>query len=402
MIFRLKSTLGAVAIVVVTVLITVSVINFVSIPMPGGNVILSNQDYNNLKDMRKLLGIKEFLEDYYYKDIDKEKLQEGAIRGMLESLDDPYTVYLSKEEYESFMTHTTGTYEGIGLVVEKGEDGYITVVAPIEDTPSERAGIKSADKIIKVDHKEVYGDKLEQAVSMMKGPEGTKVTLTIVREGVEKPFDVTITREEIRLKTVKSQVVEDNIGYIRISTFDQRTYEDFYQALKNLSKSNVKGLVIDLRNNPGGLLDEVVKIADVLMGKGLIVYTEDRQGNRKEEMSDAGKLGLPIVVLVDGGSASASEILAGALQDSGTGVLVGTKTFGKALVQMVQELKDGSAIKVTVAQYYTPKGRSIQGEGIEPDYVVELPEDAVMGEYKEGKDPQMAKAIEILKGKIRQ
>ncbi|MDI6704876.1 MAG: S41 family peptidase [Bacillota bacterium] len=401
MIFRLKTVIGAVALVVITVLITVSVINFVSIPVPGGNVILSARDYNNLKEMNKLLGIKEFLKDYYYKDIDMDKLQEGAIRGMLESLEDPYTVFMNREEYDSFMTHTMGTYEGIGLVVEKGEDGYITVVAPIEDTPSERAGIKSADKILKVDHKDVFGDQLEQAVSMMKGPGGTKVILTIIREGVENPFDVTITREEIRLKTVKSQVLEDDIGYIRISTFDEKTYDDFNKALKDLSKSGIKGLLIDLRSNPGGLLDVVVDIADVLMGKGLIVYTEDRQGNRKEEVSDAGEIGLPMAVLVDGGSASASEILAGALQDSGTGVLVGTKTFGKALVQTVQELKDGTAIKVTIAQYYTPKGRSIQGKGIMPDYVVELPEDAVMGEYKQGRDPQMAKAIEIIKGRIR-
>ncbi|MBA1334243.1 MAG: Carboxyl-terminal protease [Firmicutes bacterium] len=401
MISRLKTVIGAVALVVITVLITVSVINFVSIPVPGGNVILSARDYNNLKEMNKLLGIKEFLKDYYYKDIDMDKLQEGAIRGMLESLEDPYTVFMNREEYDSFMTHTMGTYEGIGLVVEKGEDGYITVVAPIEDTPSERAGIKSADKILKVDHKDVFGDQLEQAVSMMKGPGGTKVILTIIREGVENPFDVTITREEIRLKTVKSQVLEDDIGYIRISTFDEKTYDDFNKALKDLSKSGIKGLLIDLRSNPGGLLDVVVDIADVLMGKGLIVYTEDRQGNRKEEVSDAGEIGLPMAVLVDGGSASASEILAGALQDSGTGVLVGTKTFGKALVQTVQELKDGTAIKVTIAQYYTPKGRSIQGKGIMPDYVVELPEDAVMGEYKQGRDPQMAKAIEIIKGRIR-
>lgn len=400
MISRLKKAIGAVALIVITVLITVSVINFISIPLPGGNVILSARDYKNLKEMNKLLGIKEFLKDYYYKDLDMDKLQEGAIRGMLESLEDPYTVFMNREEYDSFMTHTMGTYEGVGLVVERGEDGYITVVAPIEDTPSERAGIKSADKIIKVDHKDVSGDQLEQAVSMMKGPGGTKVILTIFREGVEKPFDVTITREEIRLKTIKSQVLEGDIGYIRISTFDDKTYDDFNSALKDLSKSGIRGLLIDLRSNPGGLLDVVVDIADVLMGKGLIVYTEDKQGNRKEEVSNAGEIDLPMAVLVDEGSASASEILAGALQDSETGVIVGTKTFGKALVQTVQELKDGTAIKVTIAQYYTPKGRSIQGEGIMPDYVVELPEDAVMGEYKQGKDPQMAKAVEIIKSKI--
>lgn len=397
---RSKSILRSFILVIITVIVTVSVINFVSIPLPGGNVILSARDYQNLKEMRKLLGIKEFLEDYYYKEIDRGKLEEGAIRGMLQSLEDPYTVYMTREEYEDFMVHTTGTYGGIGIVVEKGEDGYITIVAPIEDTPGERAGLKAGDKIIKVDGKDVRGDQLEQAVSMMKGPEGTEVKLTILRKGME-PFQVSIIREQIRLKTVKAQMIEGNIGYIRISAFDEKTFNDFNSELKKLVKSGMKGLVIDVRNNPGGLLDQVVEIADLLMGKGLIVYTEDRQGNREEKVSDAGKLGLPLVVLVNQGSASASEILAGAIQDSGTGVLVGTKTFGKALVQTVRELKDGSAIKITVAQYYTPKGRSIQGKGIQPDYIIEMPEDGVMGDYEGGKDPQLSKAMEIIRSQVK-
>lgn len=397
---RSKSILRSFILVIITVIVTVSVINFVSIPLPGGNVILSARDYQNLKEMRKLLGIKEFLEDYYYKEIDRDKLEEGAIRGMLQSLEDPYTVYMTREEYEDFMVHTTGTYGGIGIVVEKGEDGYITIVAPIEDTPGERAGLKAGDKIIKVDGKDVRGDQLEQAVSMMKGPEGTEVKLTILRKGME-PFQVSIIREQIRLKTVKAQMKEGNIGYIRISAFDEKTFKDFNSELKKLVKSGMKGLVIDVRNNPGGLLDQVVEIADLLMGKGLIVYTENRQGNREEKVSDAGKLGLPLVVLVNQGSASASEILAGAIQDSGTGVLVGTKTFGKALVQTVRELKDGSAIKITVAQYYTPKGRSIQGKGIQPDYIIEMPEDGVMGDYEGGKDPQLSKAMEIIRSQVK-
>jgi carboxyl-terminal processing protease len=395
--FNLRSLLGTVAFMLAAVIITLCVVNFISIPLPGGSVILSARDYGNIKELRKFLSIREFLNTYYYLDTDPEVLEEGAIRGMLEALGDPYTVYLDKDEYDSFMTHTTGTYEGVGLVVEGGEDGYIRVVAPIEDTPSARAGIKTADRIIRVDGQEVYADQLERAVAMMKGPEGTEVVLTIIREGQPEPFDVKVERQEIRLVTVKAETIEDNIGYVRISTFDQKTNEDFRREVKELQRSGIEGLIIDLRSNPGGLLDQVVEIADFLMGKGLIVYTEDRQGNRNEELSDAGELGLPIVVLVDGGSASASEILAGAIQDSGTGVLVGTKTFGKALVQTIQGMGDGSAVKMTIAQYYTPKGRSIQGSGIQPDYVVERPEDAVMGDYEKGNDSQLAKAIELIK-----
>lgn len=397
---NIRSLLGTAAFLVAAVMITLFIMSFISIPLPGGSVILSARDYQNIREMRKLISIREFLRAHYYQETDPEALEEGAIRGMLESLEDPYTVYMDKDEYDSFMTHTTGTYEGVGLVVEGGEDGYIQVVAPIEDTPSDRAGIKMADRIIKVDGREVYADKLEQAVAMMKGPEGTEVVLTILREGLPEAFDVNIVRQKIRLITVRSDTIEENIGYIRISTFDEKTSDEFGEQIKGLKGQGIKGLILDLRGNPGGLMDQVVSIADLIMGEGLIVYTEDRQGNRIEEVSDARELGLPLVALVDGGSASASEILAGAVQDSGTGVLVGTRTFGKALVQTVQGMGDGSGIKMTIAQYYTPKGRSIQGEGIQPDYVVELPEEAVMGEYKQGKDPQLAKAVELIKSEM--
>lgn len=393
----IRSLLGTAAFLIAAVMVTLFIISFISIPLPGGSVILSARDYQSLKEMKKLIGIREFLQAHYYEDTDPRTLEEGAIRGMLGALEDPYTVYMDRDEYESFMTYTTGIYEGVGLVVEGKEDGYIQVVAPIEDTPSDRAGIRTADRIIKVDGREVYADKLDQAVAMMKGPEGTEVVLTIFREGIAEPFEVKIVRQQIRLVTVKSDILEDDIGYIRISTFDEKTSEDFQREIKELQGQDIKSLIIDLRGNPGGLLDQVVKIADYIMGEGLIVYTENRQGKRTEETSDARELGLPLVILVDGGSASASEILAGAVQDSGTGVLVGTKTFGKALVQTIQAMDDGSAIKMTVAKYYTPKGRSIQDEGIEPDYVINLPEGAIMGEYRKGKDPQLAKAIDLAK-----
>ena len=398
--FNLKTLLGTVAFLVAAIMITLCVMNFISIPLPGGSVILSARDYEVIRELKKFISIRQYLTTYYYKEIDPGVLEEGAIRGMMEALEDPYTVYMSKLDYENFMVQTAGIYEGVGIVVVGGEDGYIQVVAPIEGTPGDRAGLKTADRIIKVDGKEVSADQLDQAVAMMKGPEGTEVVLTILREGLPEPFDVKIIREEIRVATVKSDILENSIGYVRIISFDEKTEDDFNVEIKKLQEKGIRGLILDLRGNPGGIMDEVVKIADALMGEGLIVYTENRQGKRVEEFSDKEKLGLPLVVLVDEGSASASEILAGAIQDSGTGVLVGTTTFGKALVQTVQRMNDGSAIKMTTAQYYTPKGRSIQGKGIRPDYVVELPEDAVIGEYKQGKDPQLAKAVELVKNEM--
>lgn len=274
------------------------------------------------------------------------------------------------------------------------------VVSPIEDTPGEKAGILPEDKIIKVNGIEVKGSELDKAVAMMKGEEGTKVTLTIKRKDIKEPFQKVITRAKIILKTVKYKTLSNNIGYIRISMFDEKTSEYFNKAYDSLVKSKVKGLIIDVRDNPGGLLEEVVDIADRLVPKGIIVYTLDKNKEKRTWESDAKQAEMPIVLLVNGSSASASEILAGALKDWNKAVLVGTKTFGKGVVQEVIDLKDGTALKVTISEYFTPKGTSIQGKGIIPDKVVELPKNYKSSlQIDEKQDTQLLKAIEILKAK---
>ena len=253
-------------------------------------------------------------------------------------------------------------YGGIGVVVTPGEDNLITVVSPIEDTPGERAGIKPGDKIIKVDGEEFTADEMDEAVKKMKGQPDTSVTITILRtdkNGNNQQIDLKIVREQIRLQTVKSDVIEGNIGYIKISSFDELTYDDFKKQLDSLMNKNISGLILDLRNNPGGLLDVCVDIADELLGEGIIVYTQTKDGEKQYEYSNKKHVDIPLVVLVNEGSASASEILAGAIKDHNRGVLIGNKTFGKGIVQRIRQLKDGSGFKLTVSEYFTPKGINI-------------------------------------------
>jgi carboxyl-terminal processing protease len=355
---------------------------------------------NRINQYAKLNQVKEIIKKYYVEPVEEDELMEGAVEGIAAAVGDPYTVYMDKKAYADFNTQTHGSYAGIGVVVSVDpKDNLITVVAPFEDTPGERAGILPGDKIIKVNGKEVWGDKLDEAVSMMKGPKNTEVTITIVRKNLPQPKDITIKRDIIVLQTVKHKVINDNIGYIRITMFDEKTSKDFNTALDDLYRQNIKGLIIDLRDNPGGLLDQVVKIADRLIPEGIIVYTEDRNKNRDTKYSDKEEIKIPLAVLINEGSASASEILSGAVQDHKKGVLVGTKTFGKGLVQSIFELGDGSALKVTISKYYTPKGTSIQGVGVQPDVVIDLPEELKtnISQLKEEDDVQLKKAIEVVK-----
>ena len=370
----------------------------------GEKVVISKQKYEYYEDLNnnlnKMLGLKTFIEENYYQPVDDINFEEGIIKGLFKSLNDPYSVYMTKNEFDDFMTHTKGTYGGIGVIMTPGQDGFITVVSPIDDTPGARAGIQSEDKIVKVNDKEVTAEKLDEAVGMIKGDPGTKVTLTIIRPGKAAPFSVELTREEIRLNTVKSRILKDQIGYIRITMFDEQTSEDFKVHLKELTKQGVKGLIIDLRDNPGGLLSECVTIADELLGKQIIVYTEDRAGNKEYENSDSGKINIPLVLLVNKGSASASEILAGAVKDSKSGNLVGTTTFGKGLVQRVKPLDDGTGFKLTTSQYFTPNGINIHGTGIEPDTIIEMPEELREKlEITDEEDVQLQKGIQILTSK---
>ncbi|WDU83544.1 S41 family peptidase [Caloramator sp. Dgby_cultured_2] len=325
------------------------------------------------------------------KTIDENKLIEGAINGMVDSIGDPYTVYLDKQQFEDLLTQTRGSYGGVGIVVGEKE-GKLTVIAPIEDSPAEKAGIKAGDIILKVDGKEISAKELEKAVSMMRGKEGTKVILTIFREG-KGVKDYELTRSIIVLKTVKSQVLKGDIGYIRITSFDENTADEFEKAFEKLQKQNIKGLVLDLRDNPGGLLDTSVAIADMILPQGTIVYTIDTNGKKDVWKSDPQNINMPLVVLVNEGSASASEILSGAIRDFKAGTLIGTKTFGKGLVQNIIDLKDGTGLKVTIARYYTPSGECIQGKGIMPDIVYDLPKELKDKQLPIDEDPQIKRQL---------
>lgn len=404
MIKKRTAFIGAIVLIIVTGLLTSVITNIVAIEF-NEKVYVPKSEYERLVGMeekfKKTLYLKKYIEENYYKPVDEEVFEDGILKGLFSALGDPYSEYMSKTQFDSFMTHTQGTYGGIGIIVTPGEDGYITVVSPIEDTPGERAGIISGDKIVKVNDKEVTADKLDEAVSMMKGKPGTEVDITILRPNKKEPLAITIKREEIRLKTVKSRVIDDDIGYLRLTMFDDKTAEDFKTHLKDLESKNIKGLVLDLRNNPGGSLRECVQIADELLGKQTIVYTKDRAGNKEYMDSDAKKVDYPFVILVNKGSASASEILTGAVKDTKSGVIIGTTTFGKGLVQAVRELTDGTGFKLTISQYYTPNGEYIHGKGIEPNIVVDLPEELKdKAEITDEEDTQLQKALEVLRGKI--
>ncbi len=374
------------------------------LPLSFGNkVLLETDSPETAVSLQKLVMLKEFLEKNYYQPVEDSTLMDGALKGMFSSIGDPYTVYMNDKEFESFMTETEGSFGGIGVQVTMDEDGLVTVIAPIVDTPGERAGLKSGDKIIKVNGEDVTGRELDEVVGKMKGKAGTKVKLTIARKGKKDYIEREITRQIIRIKTVKSEKLEDGLGYIRISMFDENTAEDFNQHLKKLENQHIKGLIIDLRGNPGGLLSEVVEIADRILGEQTITYTEDRKGKKQYYDSDEEtKLEVPLVLLINEGSASASEILSGAVKDTKSGILVGTKTFGKGIVQNVQTLSDGSGIKYTSSEYFTPNGINIHGKGITPDIKVEMPDKLLeKGQNLPLKeDLQFQRAVEILKSKI--
>jgi carboxyl-terminal processing protease len=312
-------------------------------------------------------------------------------------------MYYTKAEYANVIESSSGIYQGIGAVVSQDvKTGIITIVRPYKDGPAYNAGLLPDDIIYKVEGEEVTGEDLSEVVSKIKGKEGTKVNITIYRDGVADPMDFTLERKKINIPTIEYEMLEDDIGYILIYEFDSITISQFSNALKALEKMGMKGLIVDVRDNPGGLLDSVVKILDRLLPRGLIVYTEDKYKNRTEENAkNPDKFDQPIVVLINGNSASASEIFAGALQDYEKATIVGTTTFGKGIVQRILPLSDGTALKLTVSKYFTPKGRNIHGTGIEPDIEVELSEDLKqLVTIPRDDDNQLQKAIEVLKDKM--
>mgnify|MGYP000863929225 CR=1 FL=1 len=403
-----RTTRILVILLIVTNIITFGLTNVLTLQF-NNKVILPKKEYEELystyKDFSKVLYIESIIKENYLRDADESRFLDGQLKGMVQTLEDPYSQYLTADEYAALTEQTSGIFGGIGVIVTPGDDNLITVVSPIEGTPGERAGIKPGDKIIKVNGTEYYAENMDAAVKVMKGKPNTKVTLTIMRrdkEGNNQTIDMDITREEIRLETVKSNIIDDNIGYIKLTSFDELTYDDFVKDLRNLEKSEVEGLIIDLRNNPGGLLNVCANIADEFLGEGDIVYTEDKSGNREYLKSKKSKTDLPLVVLVNGGSASASEILAGAIKDHNRGELIGTTTFGKGVVQRIRGLPDGSGIKLTISEYFTPNGTNIHGIGIEPDIIVELPDDIEeIGINNLKEDTQLQKAIEVVKSKTK-
>lgn len=361
MISKKKAIIYAIVLVIVTALFT----STLQIGL-GNKVVVSKDIYEGYKTYNKLLGLEDIIKDDFYKETSEEELVNGAIKGLFSGLDDPYSQYYTQDEFARLMEQTSGAYVGIGVYISAtSEDNIITIIAPIEGSPAEKSGIKPGDKILKVDGTTVTADKSDEAIGMIKGKAGTEVVLTIKRD--EKEFDVKVNREEIVSKSVESKVMEDNIGYIRITSFNETTYDEFSEALKSLKAQNIKGLALDLRDNPGGLLNICKDIADELIGEGTIVYTKDNKGNTEYLKSDKEKLGVPIAVLTNDGSASASEILTAAIVDNKEGISVGTTTFGKGLVQSVRELKDGTGYKLTTAQYFTPNGDYINGKGIKPN-----------------------------------
>ncbi len=327
-----------------------------------------------LKELRTFTQVFAKIKSDYVEPVEDKVLIENAIRGMVSGLD-PHSAYLDPDAYQELQVGTSGEFGGLGIEVTM-EGGFVKVVAPIDDTPAQRAGIKAGDLIIRIDDTPVKGMTLMEAVKRMRGKPGTKITLTIIREGEEKPLKITLTRAVIHVKSVKHKMLEPGYGYVRITQFQSHTGENLRKAIGELrrkSDGGLKGIVLDLRNNPGGVLNEAVAVADAFLTKGLIVYTKGRVPEAKLEFKatppDILK-GAPMVVLVNGGSASASEIVAGALQDHRRAIVAGTRTFGKGSVQTIFPMSNGGALKLTTALYYTPSGRSIQAEGIEPDIIV--------------------------------
>lgn len=327
-----------------------------------------------LNDLRKFTEVFSRIKDAYVEEVDDSQLLESAIKGMLSDLD-PHSTYLAPKDYEELEESTSGEFGGLGIEVGM-ENGFIKVISPIDDTPASKAGVQAGDLIIKLDEKPVKGMSLEEAVQLMRGKPGTILTLTIMREGETGPMEIDVERDVIKVTSVKSRMIDNGYGYVRITQFQADTGSQFRKALDKLESehgSDLDGLVIDLRNNPGGVLQAAVETADALLEEGLIVYTEGRiQSSRLRFSAKAGDVmeGTPIVVLINGGSASASEILAGALQDHQRAVIMGTQSFGKGSVQTVIPLDETHAIKMTTARYYTPDGRSIQATGIKPDIIV--------------------------------
>ena len=381
----------------VLILISISLVVATAV----GTVMLVNPfgALNFLNFVKFGAGVKA-LKSYYYEELESEKLVDGALLGVTYSTEDPYTLYMNKEEAESFLENIeSGDYAGVGLyIASDAETGNITVISPLSGSPAEEAGIVSGDQILEVDGETIEGRSIDQVAADMKGEEGTKVKLKILKAVSGETVEVIITRAIIQRETVVSKMADDKTGYMQITQFGINTYSEFCEQFNSLVEQKMQQLVIDLRNNPGGYMEIAVEIADVFVDKGEIVYTLNKDGNKRDYMATEGKTKVDMVVLTNGGTASASEVLVGALRDYKLATIVGEKTFGKGVTQIPYEFWDGSIMKITDSRYYTPSGICIDKEGIEPDIEVKMSADkaARISELSLEEDEQLKKAIEVL------
>lgn len=377
-------------------------------PDTDGSIYIQSETYDGNTGIgteaeQKLNLIDQTLKDFYFDDIDDSKVLDNIYKAYVNAYGDKYTVYYTADEYAKMQESSNGAYYGIGVVVRKNDDGTILVVEPYDGAPGKEAGMRKNDVIVTVNGESVADQDLNSVVARIKGDEGTTVNIGIRRDGSDDITELTVTRRKVEIKTVAYEMLDDSVGLITISEFDKVTAQQFKEAYAQLKTQGMEGLVIDIRSNPGGLLNVVVDMLDEILPDGLIVYTEDKYGNRQEyNGSNPDVIDVPLAVLVNGESASASEIFAGAVQDYGAGTIIGTQTFGKGIVQTIRRMSDGSAIKYTMAKYFTPKGQDIHGHGVTPDIVEELSDEFNnLTEYDASKDNQLQKAVEVIKGDIK-
>ena len=361
----------------------------------------SFKEVDNIEKYSELFSIRDQIYQYYDGDISEEKLLEGAIKGMAMGLGDPYTYYMTEKEFSSFMEQNSGEYMGVGLQVGVKDDDMI-VMEPVEGGPSDKAGVLAGDIIKAINDVPIKAKDMDKAVELMKGKEKAEIKLTLLRAD-KGEFDLKVTRDVVKTINVSGELIDDNVGYVKIRAFEEHVGDDFKAKLSELTESGMKGLILDLRGNPGGYMNECVSVAsNFIEKKKVIVSTTDKYGESEKNMSAGGDyIGLPLVVLIDGKSASASEVVSGAIRDYKAGTLIGETSFGKGIVQIPVEQKDGSALKITISKYYTPNGENIHGTGIKPDIEIAYPEELKNSVYDRTKDTQFEKAMETIKSKIK-
>lgn len=351
----------------------------------------------------KLELVEAYLEKYYVEDLDEAAIDDMLYTGMLAGVGDRYTYYLTADSLEQYMDSTNGHFDGVGIEVYSSQEGEVTISRIMDGEPASKSGLAKGDIIIGVDGEDMRGKALSEVAAQIRGEAGTEVRIEVLRKSTGETLEFTVQRADVILQTVRSDMLDGKIGYIALSGFKENTYDAFREALEGLQAQGMRGLILDLRDNPGGLVRSVYEIGEELLPEGTMVYTLDKEGNRSDLKCDAAYLDIPLVLLVNGGSASASEILSGAVQDHGAGTIIGTQTFGKGLVQRLFTLPDGSGLNITIQKYYTPNGTSIHGVGITPDIVTELPEEyreSNIADIPQEKDTQLQKALEVLREQI--